>query len=231
MIKLFADTADLKDVERLTSADGFTTNPTLFRAAGAKDYMAHAQSLLSAAGGRRVSIEVIADDPDEMLRQARRLAELCPQPFVKIPAVNTRGEYMTAVIEALVSEGVPVNVTAVFSLRQVATVAACLAPAERGRSIISVFAGRVADAGVDPHAHMRRCHYQMQSACPNSLLLWASPRQLLDFRLAQRSGCDIITMTPALISKISLLGKDLEEYSRETVQMFYDDARASEYQL
>lgn len=237
MIKIFADGADLEAMYRFATGGfgvepiaGFTTNPSIVRKAGVKYYEGFAAAAATAAYPLPVSIEVLADDFDEMARQARSIASWGPNVFVKIPVMNTRGEPSTEMIRELSVEGMALNVTAVFTKDQVRTVGAALA-AGTGPAIVSVFAGRIADAGVDPLDHMSRCHYILQSVCPRAELLWASPRQVYDVILAERAKCEIITMTPDMIAKLPLVGKDLTEYSRETVEMFYRDAQAAGFTL
>lgn len=231
-IKVFADTADPARIRALASDPliaGFTTNPTLFRAAGATNYLEHARAVLAAAAGLPVSLEVISDEPEEMARQARILAALGAQVYVKIPVMTTRRDPTHALVARLLTEQIAVNITAVFTPRQVSQITEAIlsAPAARAAPIISVFAGRIADAGRDPCEVMADCLEIVRRANARAWLLWASPRQVLDYALADRVGCGIITMTPELIAKLPLLGKDLDDFSRDTVQMFYDDAQKS----
>ena len=230
-IKLFADGADLGkmiSMYRDPRIVGFTTNPTLMRQAGVADYEQFARKVLAAIPDRPVSFEVFADDLSEMARQARVIAGWGPNVNVKIPVVNTKGEFTGPVLSALSNEGVTLNVTAIMTVQQVRDVAAALAP--ETPAIISVFAGRIADTGVDPVPHMKACRAALASR-PRAELLWASPRELLNVFHAQEAGCHIITATPGILSKLELVGKDLTQFSLETVQMFYRDATASGFDI
>jgi len=230
-IKLFADGADLGkmiSMYRDPRIVGFTTNPTLMRQAGVADYEQFARKVLAAIPDRPVSFEVFADDLSEMARQARVIAGWGPNVNVKIPVVNTKGEFTGPILSALSNEGVTLNVTAIMTVQQVRDVAAALAP--EAPAIISVFAGRIADTGVDPVPHMKACRAALASR-PRAELLWASPRELLNVFHAQEAGCHIITATPGILSKLELVGKDLTQFSLETVQMFYRDATASGFDI
>lgn len=230
-VKIFADGADLKGIIEMYKnplIKGFTTNPTLMRKAGVTDYEAFAVKLLEAVADRPVSFEVFADDSAGMISQGRRIASWGNNVNVKVPVTNTKGEFTGPVIKALSAEGVVLNVTAIFTVEQVKAVADALNPSVP--SIISVFAGRIADTGLDPIPHMKACKEVLRSH-PKAELLWASPREVLNIFQADELGCDIITCTNDMIAKLSLAGKDLTEYSRETVQMFYKDATASAYTI
>lgn len=230
VIKLFADGADLATMRELVldpKIEGFTTNPTLAKKAGVKNYREFGIKALEIAGDKPVSIEVLADDLAGMERQAREIDKWGPNVFVKIPVMTSRGEPTYPVISRLSKDAIPLNVTAVFTQEQVEAVGHALA----GPSIVSIFAGRIADAGVDPEEHVLACCVVLAQVCPQAKMLWASPRQAYDATLAERCGCEIITMTPDLISKLSLRGKTLEAYSQETVAMFYRDAQAAGYTL
>lgn len=234
MIKIYADGADLAKMRELADDSriaGFTTNPSLLRKAGVTDYAAFARETLAIASGRPVSFEVLADDWEEMGRQARVISDWSPLAYVKIPITNTQGEHADPLLRILRAEGVRLNVTAVFTRNQVdGATAALLGVAgadEELRPIISIFAGRIADAGVDPAQQVRYCAWPLAIKRAGVDLLWASPRQVYDVILAERAGCDIITMTPDLIAKMSNIGKQLGQFSLETVEMFYRDARAS----
>jgi transaldolase len=229
--KIFADGADLDTILRL-SADprlrGFTTNPSLMWKAGLTDYAEFAERLLEQIVDRPVSFEVFADDADEMRRQAHRIAGWADNVYVKIPISTTTGVSMAPLVEELSHQGVKVNVTALMTPRQVELVARALdggAP-----SIVSVFAGRIADAGVDPVPIMRESLAILEPV-PDAELLWASPREILNLVQASELGCHIITMTHDLLPKLDLLGKDLDQYSLETVQMFHRDAVSAGFTL
>jgi transaldolase len=230
-IKLFCDGADLASIVAMAKnplIQGFTTNPTLMRQAGVADYAEFAHNALAAVTDRPVSFEVFADDADGMERQARIIAGWGANVYVKVPVTNTSREFCGPVIRRLSADGVKLNVTAILTLDQVAQVAAALDAAVP--SIVSVFAGRIADTGVDPVPLMARA-IELLSDRPSAELLWASPRELLNIFQADAIGCHIITATPDILVKLSLVGKDLAQYSLETVKMFYDAAAASGYML
>jgi transaldolase len=230
-IKIFADGADLKGMLELYSnplVKGFTTNPTLMRKAGVKDYEAFAKKVLRAIPDRPISFEVFSDDFSEMKRQAFRIAGWGENVYVKIPVTNTAGERSTPLIRELAAAGLKLNVTAVFTLRQVWEVTAALAGGPP--AVVSVFAGRIADAGLDPVPHMSAALEIVRTA-PGVELLWASPRELLNIVQADAIGCDIITVTPDILKKLNTIGKDLKDYSLDTVKMFYDDGVAAGFEL
>ncbi|MEM8648021.1 MAG: transaldolase [Pseudomonadota bacterium] len=230
-IKVFADGADMQgilDMYANPDIQGFTTNPTLMRQAGVNDYEKFARDLLEKIQDKPVSLEVFADEFDEMERQALKIASWGDNVNVKIPITNTKGEKSAPLIKKLSAEGVVVNVTAMMSLEQVEDVAEALDPATG--AIVSVFAGRIADTGRDPVPHMTEALNILKSR-PKAELLWASPRELLNIFQADWMGCHIITVTNSLLAKLSLVGKDLDDYSRETVEMFYRDASSAGYSL
>jgi transaldolase len=230
-IKLFQDGADLASMiaardRRLVS--GFTTNPTLMRKAGISDYKRFAQEVIAAIPDMPVSFEVFSDDFATMEREAREIASWGGDTYIKIPITNTKGESAARLIGALSKEGFSLNVTAMLTLDQVDTVAAAVSPSTR--TIVSVFAGRIADTGIDPVQVMTEAVRRL-SPLPKAELLWASPREVLNIAQAEACGCHIITATPDIIAKLPLFGKDLHEYSLETVKMFHDDARAAGFQI
>jgi len=230
-VKIFADGADragMLDMYKNPHVKGFTTNPTLMRKAGVEDYEAFARRVLAAIPDRPVSLEVFADDFGEMMRQARVIATWGPNVNVKIPVTNTAREFSGPVIRQLSHEGIALNVTAILTVDQVRRVAECLAPDTP--AIVSVFAGRVADTGVDPVPHMRAALAALAGR-PRAELLWASPRELLNVFQADAVGCHIITATNDVLAKLSLVGKDLDDYSLETVAMFRRDALAAGYEI
>jgi len=228
-IKIFADGADLDGIRDMAGnplIKGFTTNPTLMRKAGVEDYKAFALDVLKIVTDRPVSFEVFADEFDEMEAQALEIASWGDNVNVKIPVTNTRGEGSAPLVERLSAEGVAVNVTAMFTLEQVEEIIAVLDPATP--AILSVFAGRVADSGRDPVPHMEKT-VEIAKAKPKAEVLWASPRELLNILHADEAGCHIITVTHDVLRKLDTFGKDLGEFSLETVKMFYDDAQAAGY--
>jgi len=230
-VKIFADGADLDGMLKMAHnplIQGFTTNPTLMRKAGVNDYETFARRALAAITDRPVSFEVFADDFPSMAEQAGAIATWGPNVNVKIPVTNTKGQSSNELIRALSSEGVTLNITAIFTLDQVRGVAGALDPSTP--AIVSVFAGRIADTGVDPIPHMRACK-EILASRPKAELLWASTRELLNIFHAEEAGCDIVTVPNEFLAKLNLVDKDLSEYSRETVQLFYKDATAAAYQI
>ena len=230
-IKVFADGADLDGILEMYAnplIQGFTTNPTLMRQAGVADYEAFAHQVLEKISDRPVSFEVFADEFDEMERQALKIAGWGPNVNVKIPITNTRGESAVPLIGKLSAAGVVVNVTAMMPLEQVRQVADALSPDTA--AIVSVFAGRIADTGVDPMPLMSDALKALESR-PKAELLWASPRELLNIFQADAIGCHIITVTNSVLAKLTGVGKDLDQFSLETVQMFYRDASSAGYKV
>jgi transaldolase len=230
-ISLFSDGADLPGILEMYSRSwvrGFTTNPTLMRKAGVRNYEAFARSLLRAIPDRPVSLEVFADDQEEMEMQALTIATWGANVNVKIPVTNRAGIVQSRLIRTLSEAGVAVNVTAVLTLEQVEQVVEALAA--EARAIVSVFAGRIADTGVDPVPLMAEAKRVLRWR-PRAQLLWASPREILNVFQAEDSGCDIITLPPEMLRKLEILGKDLQQYSLETVEMFHRDARAAGYEI
>jgi transaldolase len=230
-VKIFADGADLDSILELARnpwIQGFTTNPTLMRKAGVRDYESFGRELTREIPDRPFSFEVLSDDFDEMEAQALNIASWGENVYVKIPITNTRAQSSAPLIHSLTCQGVKVNVTALMTLDQVETVLPSLT--DGPPSCISIFAGRVADAGMDPLPILRsaldciRPYRQIE-------LIWASPRELFNVVQAGEIGCDIITVTHDLLKKLPLLGKNLHEYSLDTVKMFYEDAQAAGFEL
>jgi transaldolase len=229
--QIFADGADLDGILALAADSriaGFTTNPTLMRKVGLTDYARFARELLGHVTEHPISFEVFADDATEMGRQARAIASWGDNVYVKIPVTSTSGESMAPLARELSEEGIKVNVTALFTTAQVELIAAAVA--DGAPSYISVFAGRIADAGVDPMPIMARAVEIMKQA-PRSELIWASPREILNLIQANEVGCHIITITHDLLGKLDGLGKSLEQFSLETVRMFHEDALAAGFTL
>jgi transaldolase len=229
--KIFADGADLEEILRLAEDPlirGFTTNPTLMWKAGLTDYADFAQRLLERITEHPISFEVFADDEDEMRRQARQIAEWGPNVYVKVPVTTTKGESMASLIRELSCGGVQVNVTALMTTAQVEAVTDAVK--DGAPSYISVFAGRIADAGIEPVPIMQES-LEIMRAAPRSELIWASPREVLNVVQADSIGCHIITVTHSLLPKLGTLGMDLEVFSLETVKMFRRDAVAAGFTL
>ncbi|MGD0124328.1 MAG: transaldolase [Terriglobia bacterium] len=226
-VKIFADGADkaaMLDLCRRPYISGFTTNPTLMRKAGVSDYEAFAREVLDAVQDRPISFEVLADDFSEMEQQARRIAGWGRNVYVKVPVTNTRQDPALDLIRRLAKAQIHVNVTAVLTLEQVRDV--CPALQGGAPSYISVFAGRIADTGRDPLPIMQAA-LEFVRMYPSVQLIWASPRELFNVIQADTIGCHIITLTTDLLQKLPLVGKDLNNYSQETVAMFYRDALES----
>jgi transaldolase len=230
-VKLFADGADFDSIVALAANPiirGFTTNPTLARNAGVRHYEEFGRKVLAAVPDRPVSLEVFADDFAGMTRQARAIASWGKNVNVKIPVTNTNREFSGDVIKRLSAEGIVVNVTAITTVDQVRRVADSLSA--DATAIVSVFAGRIADTGIDPVPMMAEAVKALRHR-PKAELLWASPRELLNVFQADAVGCHIITATKDILAKLSLVGKDLDEYSLETVKMFRRDAVAAGFEI
>jgi transaldolase len=230
-VKLFADGADLASMVTLYGnplIKGFTTNPTLMRKAGVQDYEQFAREVLRAIPDRPISFEVFSDDWNEMEQQARQIAAWGDNVYVKIPITNTRGESAAPLITALSRDAIKINATALMTLAQVRTV--CDALVEGPAACVSVFAGRIADTGRDPMPIMAAA-VEMVNAYPGVELIWASPRELLNVVQADAVGCHIITATSDILAKLSMLRKDLGEFSLDTVKMFREDGVKAGYRL
>jgi transaldolase len=232
-IKLYSDGADLGSLLEMAKnprISGFTTNPTLMRKAGVDDYAAFAQRVLKEITDRPISFEVFADEFEEMARQARAIAAWGSNVYVKIPVTNTRGESALPLVKDLsVNAKVKLNVTALCTLEQVQGVTQAVVGG--APTIVSVFAGRIADTGRDPVPLMKQARAICDASGAPVELLWASPRELLNILQAQEAGAHIITVPPDMLKKMSLFGKDLAEYSLETVKMFHTDAVAAGFKL
>jgi len=230
-IKLFADGAEKERMLELAGKPyitGFTTNPTLMRKAGVTDYAAFAKDILAAITDKPISFEVFSDEFAEMERQANIINSWGPNVYVKIPVTNTKHESSGLLIRRLVERGVRVNVTAILTVEQVAEIAGVLSPTVP--SIVSVFAGRIADTGRDPVPYMVAAK-KILAANPVAELLWASTRELYNIIQAEEIGCHIITVTPDILKKLEKLSYDLDTLSLETVKMFYDDGQKVGYSL
>lgn len=230
-IKVFADGADSAGILHLSRDPlirGFTTNPTLMRAAGVTDYERFAREILEIIPEKPISFEVLSDDFPEMERQARKIASWGESVFVKIPVTNTRSEGSFELIRRLAGDGLRLNVTALMTVKQVELVTAAMAEGLAG--YVSVFAGRIADTGRDPVPIMLDA---IDALAPYAHLelIWASPREVLNLFQADAIGCHVITMTHDLLRKLSSVGKDLDDFSLETVQMFFTDAQTAGYRI
>ena len=230
-IKIFSDGADKKemlDMNSKTLIKGFTTNPSLMKKTGIKNYEAFAKDILSIIKEKPISFEVFSDDFDEMERQAMKIASWANNVYVKIPITNTKKQNSAKLIKRLSEKKVKLNITAIMTLDQVKTVVKILD--KKIPNIISVFAGRIADTGRDPIPIMKDCLNEMKNY-PNSELLWASSRELLNIIQSDNIGCHIITVTNDIINKLELINFDLEEYSLNTVKTFYKDASEANFKI
>lgn len=230
-VKIFADGAEkagMLEMYANSQISGFTTNPTLMKKVGIKSYVDFSKDILSQIKDKPISLEVFSDDFDEMERQALEINSWGDNVYVKIPITNTKRESSVNLIEKLAKKGVKLNITAIMTVQQVKDIIPALkhSPA----SYVSVFAGRIADAGVDPIPVMKEV-VELLKPYPQMELIWASPRELLNIVQADEIGCHIITVTNDILKKLPTLGKDLDEFSLDTVKMFYDDAKAAGYKI
>ncbi|MDR1475615.1 MAG: hypothetical protein LBI30_03835 [Holosporales bacterium] len=231
-IALFADVVDEKAIERFATwpqIQGFTTNPSLLKKAGVSDYKNFAIKALRAADGKCVSFEVISDSEQDIEREAKTISGWGENVFVKIPFLKTDGTDNTRVIKRIAENGVKLNITAVFGVDQVKKIAECI-DNTRASVIISIFAGRIADTGIDPRPIVVESK-EIVKNLQDIKLLWASSREIFNVIDAQSCGCDIITLTSDLLEKFKLWGKDLNEYSRQTAEQFYKDAKAAQLMI
>lgn len=230
-VQLYVDGADLAVIEKMAKLDwikGFTTNPSLMRKSGTTNYKEFAIKSLQLIGNKPISFEIFADDHKSMISQGLEIASWSKNVYVKIPVTNTKGEATGPVIKELSQKGVKLNVTAIFTVDQVKDVVCNLQ--DGVPSIVSVFAGRIADTGRDPMPIMRQSK-ELTKTRPLCELLWASPRETLNVFQADEVGCDIITATPDILNKLDLYNKDLTEFSLETVNIFFNDAKAAGFEI
>lgn len=225
-IDIYADGAvvdDMVEAKERLNVKGFTTNPSLMKKAGITDYMKFARKVMSTVGDLPISFEVFSDDFKTMKMEALKLAELGKNVFVKIPITNTKGESSVPLIKELSEQGVSINVTAILTIDQVKEVVPAFS--ENTTNIVSVFAGRVADTGVDPTNLMKESVQVVKESKGNTKLLWASCREVLNIKQAADLGVDIITVTTPVLKKLGMIGKDLKKLSLETVQGFNNDVK------
>ena len=230
-VKIFADGAEKAGMLEMYAKPyikGFTTNPTLMHKVGLTDYRAFARDIVAAIPDRPISFEVFSDDFDEMERQAREIATWGENVYVKIPVTNTHREPAYELVRRLANDGVKLNITAIMTIDQVRNVVDAVK--DGAPSCVSVFAGRIADTGRDPVPIMSEC-VSILKAAPRSELIWASPRELLNIIQADAIGCHIITVTNDILKKLPLIGKDLGDYSLDTVKMFFEDGRKAGFTL
>ena len=230
-IKIFADGADFESINKLNTKNyirGFTTNPSLMKKAGIKNYKEFALKILSKIKDKPISFEVFSDDLIEMEKQAMEIASWGKNVNVKIPVTNTKKESTTEIIERLSNQGIECNITAIFTVNQLKNIVQVLN--KNTPAILSVFAGRIADTGIDPENIMAEC-VQASKSKPKSEILWASTRELVNIFQADKIGCQIITVPHEILSKIDSIGKNLEDYSLDTVKSFYKDAVAAGFNI
>ena len=230
-IEIFADGANKDDILKLNSkkfVKGFTTNPSLMKKSGIKDYEKFSKDILEIIREKPFSLEVFADDFDEIERQARKISTWGKNVFVKIPITNTKSEKSKKLIKKLSDEGIKLNITAIFTESQISDTISSLNP--EVSSIISIFAGRIADTGIDPIPYMMFAD-KLIDQNKNIKTLWASTRQIYSIFEADKIGCNIITVPSEMLNKLIVLGKDLDKYSLDTVKQFYEDASASKYKI
>jgi len=228
-IKIFADGANVTEMKKVYSegiVKGFTTNPTLMKKDGVKDYVAFAKDVLSEIKDMPISFEVFTDDFESMERQAREIGSWGENVFIKIPITNTKGEPSYELIKKLSDDGMKLNITAILTLEQIENVSKNIN--EKTPAIVSLFAGRIADTGRDPIPYIKQS-LKILKGNPNAELLWASSRELLNIFQAEECGCHIITVTNDLLKKLQMVNKDLKELSLDTVKMFYNDASSAGY--
>ena len=230
-VKIFADGANKKDMLEMNSRSfikGLTTNPTLMKKEGITDYRKFCKEILSIIKEKPISFEVFSDDFKEMERQAREISSWGDNVYVKIPIINTKQETCYKTVEKLSRDKIKLNITAIMTLTQVKEVLLFLQP--NVPSYISIFAGRIADTGIDPEPLMAEA-VKLLKSLPASELIWASPRELLNIFQADSIGCQIITVTNDILNKLSLIDYDLNQYSLDTVKMFYKDAVDAGFKL
>ncbi|OUU62643.1 MAG: transaldolase [Alphaproteobacteria bacterium TMED62] len=230
-LKIFADGADINKIKIFANnplIKGFTTNPTLMKKNGINNYETFSRDVLDIVQDKPISFEVFADDSEEIVKQAKFISSWGSNVFVKVPVTNTKGVFLGSVIEKLSKEGIKLNITAVFTIEQVKKIISSLD--NHTSTIISIFAGRIADSGIDPVKYFIKCKENLD-VHQKVELLWASPRELYNIYHAEEAGADIITISEDLINKFQNIGKDLDQYSKETVEMFYNDALMAGYKL
>ena len=229
--KIFCDSADYETIKLFNNksiVDGFTTNPSLMRISGAKNYKDYSFKILKICKKKPISFEVFADDQKEMLKQAYKINTWAKNVYVKIPVVNSKGKFMGAVIQELSTKGIKLNITAIYSLNQVNKVLKCLD--KKTKSIISIFAGRMADKGKDPLPIFNKSILKVKKY-QNIEILWASTREAYNYIQAKQLGCNIITMPPKIINQITTFGKSFNQLTLETVKGFLNDSKKSKFKL
>ena len=229
--KIFCDSADYKTIKFFNNKsifDGFTTNPSLMRISGANNYKDYSFKILKICKKKPISFEVFADDQKEMLKQAYKINTWAKNVYVKIPVVNSKGKFMGPVIKELSSKGIKLNITAIYSFEQANKVLKCLD--KKTKSIISIFAGRMADKGKDPLPIFEKIILKVKKY-KSIEILWASTREAYNYIQAKQLGCNIITMPPKIIDQITFFGKSPNQLSLETVKGFLSDSKKSKFKI
>lgn len=229
-IELYSDGADEKEIlyyNNLNIISGITTNPSLMKAAGVKNYINFAKKILKKVK-KPISFEIFADNEKDIYRQAKIISSWAKNVYVKIPVKNTKNLLLDRIIKKLSYEGVKLNITAVFTKQQIKKIITSLN--SKTPSILSIFCGRIADAGYDPKKYILYAN-KIRKNKKNIKILWASTREIYNLVEADKYGCDIITVPSSILKKLNLLGKNLDKYSTETVKMFYEDAKKAGYKL
>ena len=229
--KIFCDSADYETIKHFNNkniVDGFTTNPSLMRLSGAKNYRDYSLKILKICKKKSISFEVFADNPKEMLKQAYKINTWAKNVYVKIPVVNSKGVFMGSVIKELSEKGIKLNITAIYSFDQVNKVFKCLD--KKTKSIISIFAGRMADKGKDPLPIFKKSIFKVKKY-KNIEILWASTREAYNYIQAKQLNCNIITMPPKIINQITIFGKSFSQLTLETVKGFLNDSKKSKFRL
>ena len=229
--KIFCDIAELDLIKKFNKkkiVKGFTTNPSLMRKAGAKDYKSYSKKILKICNNKPVSLEVFADDYDDMKKQAIQINELANNVYVKIPVVNSKGKFMGKIIKELNSKNIKLNITAIYSAKQVEKVLKLIN--KKTKVIISIFAGRAADTGKDPVPEFKKSIY-LSKKFKNVEILWASVREPYNYLQAKQIGCHIITVPPLIIEKIENFGKTFDQLTKETVKAFLIDSKKSNFKI
>ena len=231
MTKIFCDTANIAIIKNCINkykVDGVTTNPSIMRSDGVKNYKKHCLNILKVSKDKSVSVEVFADKPKEITEQAIKISKFSKKLYVKIPIVNTKGKYLTDCIKDLNSKKIKLNITAVFTFKQLKLIKKVIL--ENSPVIISIFCGRIADSGKDPELLVKKAVKIFKNK-KNVKILWASTREVFNYHQAKRSGCHIITMGPKFIEKLKLKKIPFEKYSIETVKQFYKDGKDSKFRI
>lgn len=231
MTKIFCDTANIETIRRCINkykVDGVTTNPSIMRSDGVKDYKKHCLNILKVSKDKSVSVEVFADKPKEITEQAIKISKFSKKLYVKIPIVNTKGKYLTNCIKDLNSKKIKLNITAVFTFKQLKLIKKVIL--KNSPVIISIFCGRIADSGKDPELLVKKAVKIFKNK-KNVKILWASTREVFNYYQAKRSGCHIITMGPKFVEKLKSKKISFEKYSIETVKQFYKDGKDSNFRI